>query len=505
MKCSLLTATILAVSLSACSEAANAPAASKAPVAAVAPAVAASAPIVVGLPDFTELVEKEGKSVVNISTTQVIRNERTQEGGDLNGDEDPFELFRRFGFPVPPRGQFPAQPREQRTQSLGSGFIIAADGYILTNAHVVANAEEITVKLSDKREFKGKVIGSDARSDVAVVKINAKDLPTADIGSSDKLKVGEWVIAIGSPFGLENTVTKGIVSAKGRTLPDDTLVPFIQTDAAVNPGNSGGPLFNIRGEVVGINSQIYSRSGGFMGLSFAIPIDTAMEVVNQLRANGKVTRGRIGVGIQALSEDLAKNFGLKDSKGALVNGVEPDSPASKAGMKPGDVILKFNGHSVEDSADLQRVVGATKPGTSVGVDIWRDGAGKTLTLAVGELDQPATGRAAEREAKPKKTSGSALSRFGITVRVPDPRLLQQYGLKSGVQIATVKEPAAFAGLAPGDLIVGVGSEDVKSQEQLEELLGKVPAGASVAVRIRRGEGALFFSLKAPQKGQAADE
>lgn len=505
MNCSLLTATILAVALSACSEAASTPVASKTAVAAAAPAVAASAPIVVGLPDFTELVEKEGKSVVNISTTQVIRNERPQEG-DLNGDEDPFELFRRFGFPVPPRGQFPTQPREQRAQSLGSGFIIGADGYILTNAHVVANAEEITVKLSDKREFKGKVIGSDARTDVAVVKINAKDLPTADIGSSDKLKVGEWVIAIGSPFGLENTVTKGIVSAKGRTLPDDTLVPFIQTDAAVNPGNSGGPLFNIRGEVVGINSQIYSRSGGFMGLSFAIPIDTAMEIVNQLRASGKVTRGRIGVGIQALTEELAKNFGLQDTKGALVNSVEPDSPASKAGMKAGDVILKFNGHAVEDSADLQRVVGATKPGTTVNLDVWREGATKTLTLAVGELDQPATGRAAEREQKPKKTAAdSALARFGIAVRAADPRVLQQFGLKSGVQIAAVKESAAFAGLAQGDLIVGVGSEDVKSQEQLEELLAKVKPGASVALRIRRGEGSLFFSLKAPQKGQPADE
>ena len=509
MKYSLLTATLMAMALSACTEAASGQTATVAPAVAssAAPAVAASAPLVVGLPDFTGLVEKEGKAVVNISTTQVIHNNRPQIqgfGGDEGGD-DPFELFRRFGFPVP-RGQAPnQQPREQKAHSLGSGFIVGADGYVLTNAHVIANAEEIIVKLNDKREFKAKVIGSDARSDVAVLKINAKDLPTADIGSSAKLKVGEWVVAIGSPFGLENTVTAGIVSAKGRNLPDDNYVPFIQTDAAVNPGNSGGPLFNVRGEVVGINSQIYSQSGGYMGLSFSIPIDNAMAIVEQLRATGKVARGRIGVVIQGMNDDLAHDFGLDERRGALVSSVEADSPAGKAGIKAGDVILKFNGQPVEESADLPRIVGETKPGSKVPVEVWRDHASKTFDVAVAELEAAATGRSAEREYHKGEDKESSIAHLGLSVRPADAQLLDKLKIKYGLQVTSANGAADEAGLQAGDVIIGVGVEDVKSVSQLSDTLAKVKPGHTAALRIRRGENTLFVSIKAPEAVGKADE
>jgi serine protease Do len=501
MKNSLLTALLLAAALSACTQAASGPdkAAAAAPQATTA--ASSAAPLVVGLPDFTALVEKEGSAVVNIATTQVIRNNRGQELGE---DEDPLELFRRFGLPVPPRGQGQNQPREQQAHSLGSGFIIGQDGYILTNAHVIANAEEIIVKLKDKRELKGKVIGSDARFDVALVKVDAKDLPTVAVGSSDRLKVGEWVVAIGSPFGLENTVTAGIVSAKGRTLPGDSYVPFIQTDAAVNPGNSGGPLFNVRGEVVGITSQIYSQSGGYMGLSFAIPIDTAMGIVDQLKSNGKVTRGRIGVVIQPLSDDLAQDFGLKDKRGALVSSVEPDSPAGRAGVKVGDVILKFNGQDIDESVDLQRVVGATKPGSKATMEIWRDHAAKTLEVSVAELQQAADGRSAEREYHGGAKEESSLNRAGLTVREAPQAVLQKLNIKYGLQITAVSGSAESSGLLPGDVIIGIGTEDVKSSAQLAEALGKTKAGHSLALRVRRGEGTLFISLKISDKA-AKDE
>src|SRR5476649_1015926 len=322
-----------------------------------------------GLPDFTELVEKQGPAVVNISTSQAARERRGAQPQIPNLDEDdPFyEFFRRF-IPRNPGqgpGQGPGQapsPREFESRSLGSGFIISADGYILTNAHVVEAADEINVKLTDKREFKAKVIGSDKRTDIALIKIEATGLPAVKFGDPNKLKVGEWVIAIGSPFGFENTVTAGIVSAKGRSLPQENFVPFIQTDAAVNPGNSGGPLFNMRGEVVGVNSQIYSRTGGFMGLSFSIPIDVANDIVTQLKTGGRVTRGRIGVVIQPVTRELAESFGLAKSAGALVSSVEKGSPAEKAGVEVGDVILKFSGKDVNSSEDLPRLVGATKPG-----------------------------------------------------------------------------------------------------------------------------------------------
>ncbi|MGZ5779639.1 MAG: Do family serine endopeptidase, partial [Burkholderiaceae bacterium] len=326
------------------------------------------------LPNFVALVKQEGQAVVNISTTRTVRD----SGDALNIPEnDPFfEFFRRF---MPPAG-----PQEFQERTLGSGFIISNDGDILTNAHVAMDSDEVTVKLTNKREYKAKVIGVDQRTDVALIKIDATNLPVVQIGDPSKLEVGEWVAAIGAPFGFENSVTAGIVSAKGRSLPDGSFVPFIQTDVAVNPGNSGGPLFNMREEVVGINSQIYSRTGGFMGVSFAIPIDIAMNVVKQLRTSGKVTRGRIGVQAQELSADLAKSFGLKDVSGALVTLIEKDSPADKGGIRPGDVIFSFNSKPVQTAADLALAVANTKPGTTVPVQLWRKGAALILNVTVAE-------------------------------------------------------------------------------------------------------------------------
>lgn len=502
MKHSLLTALLFACGLTACTEAANVEAATK-PAVALAPAVAATAaPLVAGLPDFSALVEKEGRAVVNISTTQTIRQNRNQM--QEFGDEDPFEFFRRFGMPVPRGGQ-QGQPREEKAQSLGSGFILDADGYVLTNAHVVADADEITVKLIDKREFKAKVIGSDARTDVALIKIDAKGLPAVDLGSSERLKVGEWVVAIGSPFGLDNTVTAGIVSAKGRSLPDENFVPFIQTDAAVNPGNSGGPLFNVRGEVVGINSQIFSRSGGYMGLSFAIPIDTAMQIVQQLKSNGKVTRGRIGVGIQGLNDDLARDFGLKSNKGALISNVEADSPAAKAGFRAGDVILKFNGAEVNESSDLPRIVGGTKPSTTVPVEIWRDKASKTLSVTVAELETPADGRSAQRELKRNPKRDDGVNKSGLVVRELDARQLKQLGAKFALQVVNVSGAAVRAGIQPGDIVLGIAGDDVKSFAQFDETLANAKPSSSVPLRVRRGDATLFVSLKLPAKGDKGDE
>ncbi len=337
------------------------------------------------LPDFTELVEKQGVAVVNISTTQTVRNESVfPQMPELSEDDPMYDFFRRF---MPHRK---GGPREYQSRSLGSGFILSADGYILTNAHVVDAADEVTVRLTDKREFKAKVIGSDRRTDVALVKIDASGLPKVTIGKPDLLKAGEWVFAIGSPFGFDNSVTAGIVSAKGRSLPQENYVPFIQTDVAINPGNSGGPLFNMRGEVVGINSQIYSRSGGFMGLSFAIPIDVAIDISDQLRTQGKINRGWLGVMIQEMTKELAESFGLSKPIGALIANVDKGSPADKAGMAASDVILKFDGKAVENSTELPRLVAAVKPGKRVMVQIWRKGAYKDISLVVGELPDKGT-------------------------------------------------------------------------------------------------------------------
>lgn len=500
----VLTAALFAIGLSSCSEAASPSKVQNVPTpapAAALPAAASATPLVTGLPDFTALVEKEGKAVVNISTTQVIRrNQRLQRFED---DDDGFDIFRRFGFPAPPRSQ--PQPRTERAQSLGSGFIIESDGYILTNAHVIADADEIKVKLADKREFKAKVIGSDARTDVAVLKIDAKNLPTVDLGSSQKLKVGEWVVAIGSPYGLENTVTAGIVSATKRDLPDESYVQMIQTDAAVNPGNSGGPLFNMYGEVIGINAQIYSRSGGYMGLSFAIPIDDAKLVVEQLRDKGKVTRGRIGVGIQEVSQDMATALGRDNTNGALISNIEADGPAAKAGLQNGDIIVKFNGQGIGKSSDLPRIVGSAKPGSSVPVEVWRDKASKIFTIKVGEMEQASEGRSAEREYRGKQQE-NAFSKPGLTVEPADPRLLKQlnqrqFDIKFALQVRSVDGPAARAGIQPGDLIVGVGSDELKSLKQLEDAFSKAKPGSAVALRlIRGGQLSLYVAVTLPKKG-----
>ncbi|KAF0814201.1 Periplasmic pH-dependent serine endoprotease DegQ [Andreprevotia sp. IGB-42] len=454
---------------------------------------AAQAAAPASLPDFTQLVEKEGKAVVNISTTATITDQ-----AQFGGDEDVLDLFRRFGFPTPPggRGQ-QGQPQERQTQSLGSGFIIESGGYILTNAHVIAQADEIKVKLTDKREFKAKVIGSDARTDVALLKIEATNLPKVDLGSAEKLKVGEWVAAIGAPFGFENSVTAGIVSAKGRSLPDETFVPFIQTDVAINPGNSGGPLFNLAGEVVGINSQIYSRSGGFMGLSFSIPIDVAMKVAEELKATGHVTRGRIGVTIQDVTEELAKSFGLPKAGGALLSSIEKDGPADKAGLKPGDIIQKFNGQPIATPGDLPRLVTATKPGTQAKVQVWRDRATRDVTLTVGQLD------AADKASKEREYKGGQRqedsNRFGLTVRELNARELKQLGLKFGLVVQAAAGAAGRAGLQQGDVLAGIGNSEVTSMQQLRNALNVLKPGETIALRVIRGDGAQFLTLKAPEK------
>ena len=363
--------------------------------AAFVPTVAAQVRTTAGVSDYTELDDKQGPAVVAIDVTQRIRH----PGGVELSEDDPFyEFFRRFGQIPAPRG--PEREIEQR--SVGSGFIISSDGYLITNAHVVEGADEVNVTLTDKREFKAKVVGADKRSDIALLKIEAKDLPKVTIGDPDKLKVGEWVVAIGKPFGLENTMTAGIVSAKGRDLPQEDLVPFIQTDAAVNPGNSGGPLLNLRGDVVGVISMIYSESGGYMGISFAIPIDIAMNTVAQLKNKGRVTRGRIGVQITEVTKETAESFGLPKPSGALVNSVEKGGPAEKAGMEAGDIIIKVDGHEVHTSLELPRIITLDKPGTKVTLTVWRKGAPRDIALTVAELKEEAPATAQRRGAPVQK-------------------------------------------------------------------------------------------------------
>ena len=436
------------------------------------------------LPDFTELVEKQGAAVVNISTTQTVR---AAPGLPQIPEDDPLHEFLRRFFP-PGSGA----PREFESRSLGSGFIVSADGYILTNAHVVEAADEITVRLTDKREFKAKVIGSDKRTDVAVLKIEATGLPKVTLGDPAKLKVGEWVVAIGSPFGFENSVTAGIVSAKGRSLPQENLVPFIQTDVAINPGNSGGPLFNLQGEVVGINSQIYSRTGGFMGLSFAIPIDVAMDVQQQLRATGKVSRGRIGVVIQEVTKELAESFGLTKPMGALVNSVEKGGPADKAGIEASDVILKFDGKPVNSSGDLPRIVSATKPGSKAGTQVWRKGMTKDLTVVVGETPDE---KPASRQGRKGKPQGAAPNRLGLVVGDLTPEQRRELKVSGGVMVEAAQGGAARAGIRPGDVILGVNNQEVKSVEQFNQLLAPLEKSRSVALLIRRDDNQLFVTVR----------
>jgi serine protease Do len=438
----------------------------------VAPATAAAA-----LPDFTGLVAANGPAVVNITVTQKAEKtafEGAPQGMDPN---DPFfQFFRRFGMPEP-SNPTPAH-------GLGSGFIVSPDGLILTNAHVVANATEVTVKLTDKREFRAKVVGVDRPTDVAVIKIDAKDLPTVKIGNTKDVKVGEWVVAIGSPYVFDNTVTSGIVSAKARTLPDETYVPFLQTDVAVNPGNSGGPLFNMKGEVVGINSQIYSRSGGYQGLSFAVPIDVAVQVKDQLLKHGTVTRGRLGVTIQDVNQALADSFGLKQPGGALVSSVEKDSPAAKAGIEPGDVITRYGDTQITSSAQLPVVVAGTTPGKRVPVEVVRKGNTKTIDVAVGELKTSKVASAA--------TDTASHGKLGVAVRPLTADEQQQLGVKSGLVVEQVSGPAARAGLQQGDVILSLNGTPVTTSDQLKNLLGK--SGKHVAVIVQRDNMKTFVPI-----------
>lgn len=443
-----------------------------------------------GLPDFTELVEKQGPAVVNISTTQITRNAQVPGIPNLPPGDPFLEFFKRFSPPM---------PRGHETHSLGSGFIISDDGYIMTNAHVVSSADAISVRLTDKREFKAKVIGVDKRTDVALIKIEASGLPKVAQGDPNVLKVGEWVLAIGSPFGFDSSVTAGIVSAKGRSLPQENYVPFIQTDVAINPGSSGGPLFNMKGEVIGINSQIYTRNGGSMGLSFAIPIDVAMDVATQLRTTGKVTRGRIGVTIQEVTQELAESFGLSKASGALISGVETGGAADKAGIQVSDVILKFGGKAIATSTDLPRVVAATRPGSKVTLQVWRKGAIKDIQLTVGEM--PDDTRLAQGGGKPGNgpSTGESVARLGLVVSELNAEQKNELQVKGGLVVEEVKGAAARAELRAGDVILAIGNVAVRSLEQFNELLKQIPKGRNIALLVRRDDAVSYIALKLDEK------
>ena len=445
------------------------------------------------LPDFADLAERAGPAVVGIRTTARIGG---QQGAlpfpDIDENDPMYEFFRRF-FPNPPQ-QGPRQqqpgPRRNVPRGLGSGFIIAPDGYLLTNAHVVEGADEITVTLSDRREFKAKLLGADRRTDVALLKIEANGLPAVRIGDSNKLRVGEWVIAIGSPFGLENTVTAGIVSAKGRETGE--YLPFIQTDVAVNPGNSGGPLINMRGEVIGINSQIFTTSGAFAGISFAIPIDEAMSVQQQLRTSGRVIRGRIGVGIEGVSRDVAEAIGLGKPAGALVNSVDKDGPAAKAGVEAGDVITRFDGKPIERSTDLPRIVGGTKPGSTVPMQVFRKGSQRELKVTVAELQPDQTPTRGTREPPKPAAPTNAL---GLVVSDLTADKQKELGLKAGVQVDGVDGLAAAAGLRQGDVITQLNSSEVQNARQFNEAVAKLDPKKDVAVLVRRGDASRFIVIR----------
>jgi serine protease Do len=443
------------------------------------------------LPDFTDLYEQQSVAVVSIDVTQKARRSQFP---NLSEDDPFYEFFRRFG-PIP-RGQ--PNPREfEQPQATGSGFVLTADGYVLTNAHVVDEASEVTVKLSDKREFKAKVIGADKRTDVALLKIDATGLPKVTIGDPEKLRVGEWVAAIGKPFGLENTITAGIVSAKGRDLPsENNLVPFIQTDVPINPGNSGGPLFNMKGEVVGINSVIFTRTGGYMGLAFAIPIDVAMNVVKQLQDKGRVTRGRIGVQIQEVSKETAEAFGLPKAGGALVNSVEKAGPADKAGVESGDIILKVDGRTVNSSSELPRIITQIKPGTKITLQVWRKGASKDIAVTVAELKEEEATRPARR-APPGKERAKP-NRMGLVLSDLTDEQKKELDLKSGVVVEDISG-AARGDIQPGDIIIAIisrgASIEAKSAEQVNALIAKLEKGSSVTLLLRRGEQQFFSTIR----------
>ncbi len=446
-----------------------------------APQTPATVPAVAmpqGLPDMSAIVANNGAAVVNISVTGTQKTSDALPGlPDLDPNDPFYDFFRQFRVPQGHGGRTPVH-------GLGSGFIVSADGTILTNAHVVDGADEVTVKLTDKREFKAKVLGADKASDVAVIKIDAKDLPTVKIGSSTNTRVGEWVLAIGSPFGFENSASAGIVSAKSRSLPDGSYVPFIQTDVAVNPGNSGGPLFNMAGQVVGINSQIYSRSGGYQGLSFAIPIEVAMNVERQIVTNGKVQRGRLGVTIQEVNQSLADSFGLKKPAGALVSSIEKNSPAAKAGLEAGDVILSINGREINNSGELPAIVAAMSPGDIAKLQVWRHGSNKSIDVKVGQFG--------DTKLAAKETHTGPKGRLGVAVRELTPDELSQAELSNGVLVQDVQGAAAKAGIQPGDIILSVNGEPVKNTEQLRKLIEK--SGKRVAILVQRNDSRIFVPV-----------
>ena len=446
------------------------------------------------LPDFTDLVEQVGPSVVNIRTSERVK--ATAQGG---ADEQMLEFFRRFGIPVPPN--MPRVPRPERGQpdadeeqprGVGSGFILTADGFVMTNAHVVEGADEVIVTLTDKREYKARIIGADKRTDVAVVKIEATGLPAVKLGDVSRLKVGEWVMAIGSPFGLENTVTAGIVSAKQRDTGD--YLSFIQTDVAINPGNSGGPLINMRGEVVGINSQIYSRSGGFQGISFAIPMDEAARVADQLRSSGKVTRGRIGVQIDQVSKEVAESIGLGKPQGALVRGVETGAPAEKAGIEAGDIIIKFDGKAIEKSSDLPRLVGNVKPGTKAVVTVFRRGSPRDFTVTIAEVEAEKPVRKAAAS-EPKVKTPAQVQAFGLTLSELTDAQKKELKIKGGAKVDAAEGVSARAGIREGDVIVAVANSEVTSVKEFEAAAAKADKTKPINVLFRRGELAQFALIR----------
>jgi len=444
---------------------------------------------VVALPDFTPLMKSQGPVVVNVITTSKAVAQARR--GDAPQENDPMsDFFRRFMPDVPPGGG-PGTPEQGPGRvGLGSGFIITPDGYILTNAHVVADSDDVTVRLSDaKREFKAKVVGVDRRTDVALLKVEARDLPSAKLGNSSQVEPGQWVAAIGSPFGFDNSISAGIVSATRRALPDESFVPFIQTDVAVNPGNSGGPLINLRGEVVGINSLIYSRTGGYMGVSFAIPIEVALDVARQLQATGKVTRGRLGIGIQSLTKELAQSFKLDQPVGAVVTNIEKGSPADKAGLKLGDVILAYNGKKIEDPNELPRLVAATKPGDKATLEVWRNGKAERLAVNVGEF--PAEAKTASRAAPAKDNHDD----LGLAMSELPPEGRKALGVDYGLVVEDVRGGAAArSGLERGDVIVAVGQDSFRSLEEFNRLLSQ-RKGQRVPLLVRRGESALYVPVE----------
>jgi serine protease Do len=456
----------------------------------------------VQLPDFADLAERISPMVVNIRTTERSR----VAGGGSEGDPNVEEFFRRFGIPLPggrpdsrpdprrgtPRGEEESTPQQR---GVGSGFVLSADGFIMTNAHVVEGADEVIVTFTDKRELKARIVGSDRRTDVAVVKVDATGLPAVRIGDVSRVRVGEWVMAIGSPFGLDNTVTAGIVSAKQRDTGD--YLPFIQTDVAINPGNSGGPLLNLRGEVIGINSQIYSRSGGFMGISFAIPIDEAMRVAEQLRTSGRVIRGRIGVQIAPVTKEVAESIGLGTPRGALVQSVEKDGPADKGGIEAGDIILRVDGRAVEKSGDLPRVIGATKPGSRSALQVYRRGNTRDISVTVAEFEPDRSARrpTAAPEAPSSGPAQTAKTVLGLTLSDLSDSQKRDLRVRGGVRVDAVEGPAARAGLREGDVILSVDNTEVSDTKQFAGIVSKVERSRAVSLLVRRGEAVNYLVIR----------